>query len=338
MKISVIIPVYDAEEWIEAAVLSVLEQDYPNLECVIIDDFGTDRSMDIVLRLRADHPRKQIMKIAVHALNLGLAGARNTGITASTGEYIFYLDADDKLADTGTISAMAAAAEKYHPDLVQGNYLRVDPETGDKVISLYYNASTPCMDRDQIIENYGRLNFVNATNKLISREFLSENHIMFYDGIIYEDALWAFHVYTCIKSVVTIPEVTYYHNLRHGSIMRSPVTEQKIDSLIFIVGKMCRSKQRDSNINQSIAINSAYALKSLFTEDFPAGFRSKKLRELLNTGVRKVRFNRKTLPPFSRRLSYALSLPLPLAMMYSWLLSNLYHVYKMKKNKADVKG
>lgn len=338
MKISVIIPVYNVEQWIESALNSVLEQDYRDLECVVVDDCGADLSMDIVRRIGAEHPRREIIKVIAHTKNLGLAGARNTGLEASGGDYVFFLDSDDRFQDSTAISAMVAAAAKYSPDIVQGNYIRVDEQTGNSTVSLYYNPAYPVYRGREIADNYKRLNFTNATNKLISRKFLSDNRITFMQGLIYEDALWTLEVYECIGSVATIPEVTYCHNLRQGSIMRSPVTVQKIDSLIFIVGRMCRSEKPDANIGQQAALNAVYALKCLFTEDFGIGLRNRKMNELYDTGIRRIRFDRAALPPFSRRLSYALSMPRAAAFVYCTAICNMYAIWKLGKNGADVKG
>ena len=336
MKISVVIPVYNDEEWVEGSIESVLAQDYPDLECIVVNDRGEDRSMDIVRRMKAGHPRREAIRIAEHAKNLGLAAVRNTGIETAKGEYIFFLDADDKLQDPSVISAMAAATEKYDPDFVQGNYLRVSPKS--TVAALYYNPAHPLYRGAEIADNFTRLNFTNATNKLIRKEFLIDNHIFFTNGIIYEDALWSLLVYSNVRSVATIPEITYMHNLREGSIMRSPADEHKIDSLAFITDTTCRLPKRDDNMSQQIVQNAVYAMKLLFTEDFPREYRLSKVQEILGTGVGRLKFRRAALPPFSKRLSYALSMPPYLSYLYCRALGNMYASWKMKKEQADVQS
>jgi glycosyltransferase involved in cell wall biosynthesis len=88
-KVSVIIPVYKTEKYVEAAVASVLNQTYQNLEIIVVDDGSPDDSLKLVRQF--DDPRIRI----IEQENRGLAGARNTGIRHAVGEYIAFLDSDD---------------------------------------------------------------------------------------------------------------------------------------------------------------------------------------------------------------------------------------------------
>ena len=94
MKVSIIIPVYNAERTLERCIGSVLRQTYPDVEAVLVDDASTDRSRDMLYLYRKDNP---CIRIVEHERNQGSMLARYNGCMAATGEYILFLDADDEL-------------------------------------------------------------------------------------------------------------------------------------------------------------------------------------------------------------------------------------------------
>ena len=95
-KVSIIIPVYNVELYIAECLQSVMNQTYQGqLECIVVDDCGTDRSMEIVARMIAGYDGPIEFRVLHHEKNMGLSCARNTGIDAVTGDYVFFLDSDD---------------------------------------------------------------------------------------------------------------------------------------------------------------------------------------------------------------------------------------------------
>ena len=93
--VSIGIPVYNVEPYIEKCLLSVLNQTYQNLEILIVDDLGTDKSMDVVAGLQQSHPFGNCIKIIRHPENRGLGEARNTVIENAEGKYLYFVDSDD---------------------------------------------------------------------------------------------------------------------------------------------------------------------------------------------------------------------------------------------------
>jgi len=97
-KVSVIVPVYNVEAYVEQCLRSVAEQTYTgSIECIIIDDCGTDGSMDVVSRFVDSYDGPVEFKVVHHEKNRGLSAARNTGMDEATGEYVCFLDSDDYL-------------------------------------------------------------------------------------------------------------------------------------------------------------------------------------------------------------------------------------------------
>lgn len=99
-KVSIITPVYKVEQYIAECVQSVIDQDYDNIEFILVDDCGGDDSINIAEKLLIESTRSGLSyKILRHEGNCGVSAARNTAMLAATGDYIFCLDSDDKLME-----------------------------------------------------------------------------------------------------------------------------------------------------------------------------------------------------------------------------------------------
>ncbi len=120
-KVSVIIPVYNSEQYVEQCVLSVVQQTYPNLQILIIDDGSTDHSLDICQRLGERDSRIQIFCQE----NKGVSSARNKGIDQAEGDYLFFLDSDDSIHPL-LIEEGVKQAETHHTELVLYRCLEQD--------------------------------------------------------------------------------------------------------------------------------------------------------------------------------------------------------------------
>ena len=113
--VSIIIPVYNVSDYVEECLQSVAAQTYTDIECIIVDDCGTDDSMQKVERFVADYKGPIAFKILHHEHNRGLSAARNSGMDAATGEYIYFIDSDDYIYPY-SIDALVKAIEQQ-PDI-----------------------------------------------------------------------------------------------------------------------------------------------------------------------------------------------------------------------------
>ena len=113
MKVSIIIPIYKVEQFIEDCLRSVYNQSYKNLEIILVDDCTPDDSMLIARNFvsKKELPKGMEIKFLSHKKNRGLSAARNTGIDAATGDYIYFLDSDDELSPD-CISLLAEPLKK----------------------------------------------------------------------------------------------------------------------------------------------------------------------------------------------------------------------------------
>ena len=131
-KISVLIPVYNAEKYIRLAMDSALAQTFNDIEFLVIDDCGTDSSVDIVREYQQTHPRGKDIRIVRQPQNGGLGRARNRIIDEAQGIYLYYLDGDDAI-EPNTIELLYEKAKAFDADMVYGSYKRIFTEN-DKVV------------------------------------------------------------------------------------------------------------------------------------------------------------------------------------------------------------
>jgi glycosyltransferase involved in cell wall biosynthesis len=124
-KISVIVPFYNVQEYLDECIESITKQDHNNIEIILVDDASPDRSRTIATHFAARDPR---IHIVTHAENRGLGPSRNTGVRNSTGQYIFFLDSDDFLSSPSAISSLASAAQQSKCRVVVGGSVKLMPD------------------------------------------------------------------------------------------------------------------------------------------------------------------------------------------------------------------
>lgn len=227
VKVSIVVPVYNVSEYIERCIYSVICQTYPNIECIIVDDDTSDDSIVKCEKIINAYSGKIDFKILHHEKNRGLSAARNTGTDASTGEYLFYLDSDDEITPD-CISLMMEAVAKY-PDteVVQGGVKSV-PDMSIYDISFLKDIDYKD-DNVWVRKNFYTLNKslpVNAWNKLVRKDFLTNYSLSFKEGLIHEDVLWMFFLVKKASKIAIVHSETYIHYYGTiGSIMST--TTQK---------------------------------------------------------------------------------------------------------------
>ena len=226
-NITIVVPVYNVEQYIEKCMASIIAQTYQGvIECILVDDCGKDSSIKVAREFIENYNGRIKFEIIHHEKNGGLSAARNTGLRAAHGEYVYFLDSDDWISDN-CIELLYAPIER-NPSLqmVVGNLIP-EPQT-EKLKSDYdlHNRNLP----DLIIGNDKiRQKFytevpsipINGVNKLTKRSFLIENNLYFKEGIIHEDEHWSYFWVRKIDCVAFVKEFTYIHPINPNSIMTS---------------------------------------------------------------------------------------------------------------------
>ena len=234
-SISVIIPVYEASEYIDACLQSLVSQDYTGkMECILVDDCGTDDSMDKARRFIDSYKGNIVFRLGANDRNKGAAAARNTGMALAEGEYVFFLDSDD-LLPADALSALAAPLRERRFDMVVGRYEESQP------------LSEPCpslpdgtvLEGSDVLRAYLRKQLsVIVCCKLYRTSFIRENRLDFVEGIIYEDDLWSFQAAVVARSLYVVDRVTYYYIIHPGSVMTSTVLQKRIRSFLTVIREM----------------------------------------------------------------------------------------------------
>lgn len=237
MKLSIIIPVYNVEDYLKDCLDSVLAQNIQDFEIICVEDNSTDHSADILNDYAQNHSN---IKVIYHDNNKGLSAARNTGIRYAQGEYIQFIDSDDMI-NPETCRRLYEYAKLCNADIVYFNmqFLNDDekglhrisqkkvafPEvySGRELFCLYQELSTPKPE---------------AVRHFIRKDFLLDNNLFFYEGIIHEDMLFSFMAAMKAKKVADINEELYIYRQRNGSISWSQ-KEKTASSLMVCLINIC---------------------------------------------------------------------------------------------------
>ncbi len=220
ISISIIIPIYNVESFVAECLQSVAIQNYEGpIECILVDDCGADKSIEITKSFINKYQGDISFHLIHHNKNSGLSAARNTGINAAKGDYIYFLDSDDVITPDciSTLAKLAVGKE----DMICGAF-----QTFEGYLNywsdIYYLVDFSSYDSHDILKFYtqGHL-YPMAVNKLIRRSFVTNNQLFFKEGILHEDELWSFMVANHSKSLKTTKHVTYKYRVREGSIITS---------------------------------------------------------------------------------------------------------------------
>ena len=241
MTVSVIIPVYNVEKYIRRCLQSVIDQECKgfNIECLIVDDCSPDDSMIIVNDMIGSYEGDSItFKIIKHEVNKGLSEARNSGIKASTGDYLFFIDSDDAILEK-TFNSFVLYAIKYpYVDLIMGNAIGIE-ENYLSNTSITNNDNNLCLidDKRVIVQNVLRRKISRtAWNKFVRRTLVIDNDLFFDVGLLYEDVTWSYRLFSCVTSILIIPELTYIYENNPDSIIHTPKerANKMVRSFVFI--------------------------------------------------------------------------------------------------------
>lgn len=224
--ISIIIPVYNVEKYIVDCLQSVMCQTYQGpLECILVDDCGTDTSMEIVGKLIAEYQGLIEFRVLHHEHNRGLSAARNTGMDAATGDYVYFLDSDDWISDN-CIEELAKPLRQNNPDIVVGDYKMV----GGAISSIELTVEEGFYQEHPITHTFCNEGvFVMAWNKLYSKDFLVKNQLRFEEGKIHEDEILAFELSCVEKTFYVVKLETYFYRIRENSIVTNKDLHKKLE-------------------------------------------------------------------------------------------------------------
>lgn len=238
MDISVIIPIYNVKDYVLDCLHSVANQTKKNgVECILVDDRGTDNSMEIADKFVSSYNGMIDFRIYHHDKNKGLSAARNSGIREAKGKYLYFLDSDDTIYPN-CLNIMFDSAEKYDADLVQGSYDSDVPymEQFSKHSLPLFSDNHPFIKRTLL--DYD-VNPVMAQNRLVKKNIIMDNNLFFKDGIIHEDHYWTFFLAKVINRICFIKDKTYYYRQTIGSITNRVNIEKETLAFRTLITDFC---------------------------------------------------------------------------------------------------
>ncbi len=257
MLVSIIIPVYNVQDYLVECLESVVAQTYTGaIECLIIDDCGQDNSINLVEEFVVSCKSAITFRIIQHECNKGLSGARNTGIRESHGDYLYFLDSDDRI-DPNCIELMMELVDKFpHVDMVTAgaktngcNLEFLDYELRGTELPDFCNKKEAL--QKALLD---RRIAMTAWNKLVRRDFIVSNNLFFVDGAINEDELWNFDMSKYLGSMAVLKQNTYNYNLRENSIITSLSELNRERNWIFLTQHMTECISKEYRIIESAAI------------------------------------------------------------------------------------
>lgn len=243
-KISVIIPLYNTENYIEETLHSILNQTFSDIEVIIVNDGSTDRSLEIVNSIKDNRI------IAITQLNQGQSVARNRGYTMAKGDYIYFMDSDDILSP----DTFARCYEKNINDDLDfvffnaeifgdenhifppNNYIR---SIADDMVYSGIGAMRELIDKRQFS--------VQVCLNLIKKEYIERTKLCFLPGFIHEDELFTYLLYARATRVAFINEAFFKRRIRPNSVMSSNIKFHNVECYNIMIKEIINFSKNQSN-------------------------------------------------------------------------------------------
>lgn len=241
VKVSVIVPIYNIEDYVEPCARSILSQELDGVEILLIDDGGSDRGGDICDLFAKDHANISVY----HKENGGLSDARNYGLERARGKYVMFVDGDDRLLPDA-LKTLYDTATYYDADIVIG---KADLARASAAMERYERIAAERFSPQRVYSGAeylvgclerGALR-VDVWRSIYKKSYLDAASLRFKCGVAHEDEEFTPRALLAAKRVVTLDsEVYFYNNDRAGSIMNSTDIKKSVDR-IMIYEQLCKS-------------------------------------------------------------------------------------------------
>lgn len=249
MDISVVVPVYNVERYLKKCLDSILDQEFEGrIEVICVNDGSTDNSLQIL----EEYSKSSSKIVLINQENKGLSAARNTGLKNSKGKYIMFIDSDDYLKNNKVLTLLYNEIVTNDLDFVIADF-EFDYE--DKEKNYRIQRSEEIKNKIMAGRDFYDLGIKSKSimsvvgNKLYKTEFLVENNLSFYEGIIYEDMEFTPKAYYLASKVKYIDEVIYMYRQREDSITTSNVNAKKLNSYLIVADSLNQfNKEYNSKI------------------------------------------------------------------------------------------
>lgn len=217
--VSVIVPVYNVELYLQACLNSLVNQTFPEIEVIMVNDGSDDASGEIMDRYDANYANFK----AYHKENGGLGHARNFGLNLATGDYIAFLDSDDTVSETA-YQTLVETAMQTGSDVVTGNVVRFNSSKTYRS-GLHKRVFRETILNTHITKNTELIYDTTSINKIYKRSFWDQYQLKFPEGVYYEDIILTIAAHYLAASVDVVEETIYYWRSRDGGA--PSITQQR---------------------------------------------------------------------------------------------------------------
>ena len=230
-KVSVIVPFYNVEKYIEKCLETLVNQTLDDIEIILVNDGSKDKTVDIVEKYKEMYSNKIVY---LEKENGGLSDARNYAIPYARGEYIAFLDSDDYV-ETNMYKEMYEIAQKENSDMVECNFIWEYPNKTRIDIGTTYNNKHEMIEKIRVV----------AWNKLIKREILEKSKVQFQKGYRYEDVEFTYNLIPFFEKVSFCKTPMVHYVQREGSISN---VQNKRNAEIFDVMEHVMDYYKENNL------------------------------------------------------------------------------------------
>lgn len=226
MKVSVIIPIYKVEAYIERCVRSLMGQTMTDVEYVFVDDCSPDKSIAVLQRVIDQYPTAEV-KVLKHEVNKGLPAARNTGLAVAAGDYIFHCDSDDYL-EPDALKKMYEVACINDADIVYTDWYLTFEKKQRYMKQPAYSTVEDAL-RGLL---HGTMKY-NVWNKLVHRRLYENNQITFPEGHSMGEDMTMILLFACAKKVCYLPIASYHYVRQNENAFTASRSETSYQDLLF---------------------------------------------------------------------------------------------------------
>lgn len=233
-KISVIVPIYNVQSYIERCLTTIKFQTFQDFECICVDDCGTDSSISIVQKFINNDSRFKLIR---HDKNRGLSVSRNTGIDNAKGDYILCIDSDDWI-DNILFEFVVKTFEKHDVDSIWYNARMVQEK--NNTFTTIFNTRIFELEEGYLNITPKNINLFPdfAWNKAYKKETLDKYNLRFFEGLFFEDSEFYIRAFSNLNSIYYTRKPLYNYRQRESSIVSAKEgRKEKFEHLFLTIEK-----------------------------------------------------------------------------------------------------
>ena len=251
IKVSIIIPVYNVENYLEECLDSAVNQTLKEIEIIAVNDGSTDSSLDILNKYKDKYKNINI----INQENKGLSGARNSGLKLAKGKYVYFLDSDDYI-NIDSMEVCYKEAEKYNLDIVTFDAKSFYDDFDKSELSENYDRSDKL--KEEVMNGEDLYIYANSIGayyapvwlNFYNREYIEKNKLYFYEGIVHEDEIHTSQSFIKANRVKYISKMFFNRRIRPNSIMTSPISEKRIEGN-YVIAEETYNFIRKNNLKET---------------------------------------------------------------------------------------